>query len=153
MVGEWRAAAEAWDAIGFPYEASMARLDADDDGALMLAFDALARLGARPLQAMVAEQLRCRGVTNLRHLPLPLASVPGTEHRDAARDLSRRESAVLQLVAEGCSNREIARRLFISPHTAGNHVRAILRKTGTGNRTEAAAVFHASADASHLIGF
>jgi DNA-binding CsgD family transcriptional regulator len=47
--------------------------------------------------------------------------------------------AVLRLIVEGCSNREIAGRLYISPHTAGNHVRAILFKTGCANRTEAAA--------------
>ncbi len=56
-------------------------------------------------------------------------------------DLSRREREVLELVAQGCSNRVIARRLYISPHTAGNHLRAILRKTGSKNRTEAAILY------------
>ena len=40
------------------------------------------------------------------------------------------------------SNREIGRRLFISEHTAANHVRNILRKTGSTNRTEAAGYAH-----------
>jgi DNA-binding NarL/FixJ family response regulator len=53
--------------------------------------------------------------------------------------LTGREVAVLRLIVEGRSNREIAERLHISPHTAGNHVRAILVKTGCANRTEAAA--------------
>ncbi len=52
--------------------------------------------------------------------------------------LSGREVEVLQLVAAGCSNREIGERLFISPNTAANHVRAILRKTSSSNRAEAA---------------
>jgi DNA-binding NarL/FixJ family response regulator len=52
--------------------------------------------------------------------------------------LTAREAEVLGLVAEGLSNREIAARLFISANTAANHVRSILMKTGTANRTQAA---------------
>jgi DNA-binding CsgD family transcriptional regulator len=52
--------------------------------------------------------------------------------------LSAREADVLRLLASGRSNREIGRELFISEHTAANHVRSILRKTGCSNRTEAA---------------
>ena len=48
-------------------------------------------------------------------------------------------AAVLQLIAEGRSNREIGLRLHISPHTAATHVRSILMKTECANRTEAAA--------------
>ena len=46
---------------------------------------------------------------------------------------------MLALIAEGRSNRDIGLRLHISPHTAANHVRSILMKTGCANRTEAAA--------------
>jgi DNA-binding NarL/FixJ family response regulator len=53
--------------------------------------------------------------------------------------LSERELDVLRLIAEGCSNRDIGERLFISQHTAANHVRSILQKTGCANRAEAAA--------------
>lgn len=53
--------------------------------------------------------------------------------------LSHRELEVLRLIAEGCSNREIGDRLFISQHTAANHVRSILQKSGCANRAEAAA--------------
>lgn len=53
--------------------------------------------------------------------------------------LSRREVQVLQLLAAGRSNREVAERLFLSPNTVANHVRHILAKTNTANRTEAAA--------------
>jgi ATP/maltotriose-dependent transcriptional regulator MalT len=52
--------------------------------------------------------------------------------------LTAREVAVLRLIVDGRSNREIAERLHISRHTAGNHVRSILVKTGCANRTEAA---------------
>jgi len=57
-------------------------------------------------------------------------------------DLTGRELDILRLVASGRSNREIGETLFISQHTVANHVRSILRKTGTANRTEAAGYAH-----------
>ena len=54
--------------------------------------------------------------------------------------LSQREVDVLRLVASGKSNRDIAEALFISPNTVANHVRNILAKTNTTNRTEATAL-------------
>jgi DNA-binding CsgD family transcriptional regulator len=56
--------------------------------------------------------------------------------------LSGREAQILRLVARGLSNREIGAELYISEHTAANHVRSILRKTGCANRTEAASYAH-----------
>ncbi|MGC2374408.1 MAG: AAA family ATPase [Solirubrobacteraceae bacterium] len=53
--------------------------------------------------------------------------------------LSVRELDVLRLMARGLSNREIGTALFISEHTAANHVRSILRKTACANRTQATA--------------
>jgi DNA-binding CsgD family transcriptional regulator/tetratricopeptide (TPR) repeat protein len=53
--------------------------------------------------------------------------------------LTARELALLPLLAEGCTNREIGERLHISQHTAANHIRSILLKTGCANRTEVAA--------------
>lgn len=52
--------------------------------------------------------------------------------------LTGRELDVLRLLAAGLSNREIGAQLFISANTAANHVRSILVKTGTTNRTQAA---------------
>ena len=52
-------------------------------------------------------------------------------------ELTRRESEVLSLMAEGLSNRAIAERLEISEHTAKFHVHTILGKLGTQSRTEA----------------
>ena len=60
-------------------------------------------------------------------------------------ELSPREVQVLRLVARGLSNRDIGSALFISEHTAANHIRSILRKTGCANRTEAASYAHAHA--------
>jgi DNA-binding CsgD family transcriptional regulator/tetratricopeptide (TPR) repeat protein len=56
--------------------------------------------------------------------------------------LSGREVEILGLVAQGLSNREIGAALFISEHTAANHIRSILRKTNSANRTEAASYAH-----------
>ncbi|PFG29701.1 putative ATPase [Paramicrobacterium agarici] len=52
--------------------------------------------------------------------------------------LTARESQVLDLIAQGLSNRQIGERLFISTKTASVHVSAILRKLGVSTRTEAA---------------
>ena len=54
--------------------------------------------------------------------------------------LTSRETEVLRLVGEGLLNREIGERLVISENTAANHVRSILAKTGSANRTQAARV-------------
>lgn len=52
--------------------------------------------------------------------------------------LSQREIEVLTLVAMGLTNKEIAKRLFISDKTARNHVVSCLLKLGANDRTEAA---------------
>jgi DNA-binding NarL/FixJ family response regulator len=51
--------------------------------------------------------------------------------------LSEREAEVLQLVADGATNREIANRLFLSPHTVKQHTCSLYRKLRVRNRTEA----------------
>jgi DNA-binding CsgD family transcriptional regulator/tetratricopeptide (TPR) repeat protein len=56
---------------------------------------------------------------------------------DAA--LTRRELEVAALLAEGLSNADLARRLFISPKTAAVHVSNILMKLGMSSRSEVAA--------------
>ncbi|WP_226533685.1 helix-turn-helix transcriptional regulator [Microbacterium paraoxydans] len=54
--------------------------------------------------------------------------------------LTARERQVLELIAEGLSNRQIGERLFISVKTVSVHVSAVLRKLGVSTRTEAALV-------------
>ncbi len=55
-------------------------------------------------------------------------------------DLSPREVEVLRLIAIGRTNADIAAALAISLNTVATHVRSILAKTGSSNRTEAAAL-------------
>src|SRR5690606_30619339 len=57
----------------------------------------------------------------------------------AAAELTAREQQVLELLAEGLSNKQIAERLYISVKTVSVHVSAVLRKLGASSRTEAAA--------------
>ena len=51
--------------------------------------------------------------------------------------LSDRELEILQLIAEGWSNRQIAEHLYLSPHTVKNHVHNILKKLRVQRRLEA----------------
>jgi DNA-binding CsgD family transcriptional regulator len=53
--------------------------------------------------------------------------------------LSKRELEVLRLLVEGMTNQEIAATLFISPHTAANHVAHLMNKLGLDSRAAAAA--------------
>lgn len=61
---------------------------------------------------------------------------------EALSDLSPRESEVLELVGKGLTNRQIARRLFISEGTVKGHVHQILRKLKVRGREEATRILH-----------
>lgn len=113
-----------------------AALDAagDPDGAaeqLVAAYRSLRRLQARPFYTHVASQLDAMGEPVDRRLG-----------RRAAADLAnagltRREREVLNLVAQGNTNRDIATSLVVSTRTVDMHVRNILMKLGARTRTEA----------------
>ncbi len=63
----------------------------------------------------------------------------GRSENGNSAQLTRRELAVIRLLAEGLAHREIGRRLVISPKTVGTHVEHIYEKLGAHNRTEALA--------------
>ena len=83
-------------------------------------------LGMRPLMERAIERLE-----RIQAQPPAVPTYPA--------GLSQREVEVLRLIAAGKTDREIAEELFISFRTVGNHVRNILNKTNTINRTEATA--------------
>ena len=68
---------------------------------------------------------------------LPAGSAPPRTLDELAESLTRRELEVLQMLAAGLSNKEIATRLNISEHTVKFHVASILGKLGAASRTEA----------------
>jgi len=98
-------------------ERALSQLDAALDEARALGLASVAELAAA-----------------LRQPPLQAVATPA---RPAG--LSQRELQVLQLIAVGKTNQEIAAALFRSPATVAIHVRNILDKTQSANRTEAAA--------------
>jgi DNA-binding CsgD family transcriptional regulator len=75
---------------------------------------------------------RLRGLGVRRRL---VASEPEARGWDT---LTASELAVVRLVAEGLTNREVADRLFVSPHTVNSHVRHVFTKLGINSRVELA---------------
>src|SRR6266540_5329929 len=98
----------------------------------------------RSLIADVTDRLRAAPLHAALHDLARRARLSDDEAPEAGTltGLTERELQVLQLVAEGRSNREIASTLFISPKTASVHVSNILAKLGAASRTEAAAIAH-----------
>lgn len=70
--------------------------------------------------------------------PQGAAAVPSAAERSQSL-LSKREETVLELIALGCSNQQIAEQLYISLHTVKTHARRINVKLGVERRTQAVA--------------
>lgn len=80
-----------------------------------------------------------RRLTHLANLETPIAFMEARETQ--LDELTAREEEVLNLITEGCTNREIAEKLIIECGTVKNHVHNILKKLEVSNRHEAASVF------------
>jgi ATP/maltotriose-dependent transcriptional regulator MalT len=90
------------------------------------------RCGARRLAQEAARELRALGAT----APAP---VPRRTGDAGTTQLSDREREIALLVAEGNSNPEIARVLYLSPKTVEGHMRRIFHKLGVTSRAQVAA--------------
>ncbi|WP_412070146.1 LuxR C-terminal-related transcriptional regulator [Rubrivirga sp. IMCC43871] len=145
---------------------ALARLLADPVEAEALA-PALARLGRRALSLQGPESARAAGgeeaVTTARGRytlratalppglfgaepallvtvePPPAPSLPTPESVRERHGLTPREAEVAVLLAQGCSNADLADRLFVSPHTARHHVENVLAKLEVAGRSGVAA--------------
>lgn len=137
LVEVWREAVIMYDDFGARFEtaqvqatlAGILRAVGDTAGARAVADQARAtarELGAQPL----LDELRAIG------------SAPARAESAAATALTPRETEILALVAQGRSNGEIGKQLFISAKTVSVHVSNILGKLGAAGRTEAAAIAH-----------
>jgi DNA-binding CsgD family transcriptional regulator len=89
-------------------------------------------------------QIRCFVADSFGVANTPAQRPAGTRGRRHANPagLSAREVEVIEQLAVGRTNRQIAEDLFISPHTVSYHLRAIFAKTGVANRTEAVSYAH-----------
>jgi DNA-binding NarL/FixJ family response regulator len=142
LVAAWQEAAARFEAFGAPYELACVRatlaeiLAATGDAAAAdsVAQEALAvaeQLGARPLLHRLGHGAGHGGGHAGGAAPAPVES---------RVSLTPREAEILAQVAEGRTNGEIARQLFISTKTVSVHVSNILGKLGASGRTEAAAI-------------
>jgi DNA-binding CsgD family transcriptional regulator/tetratricopeptide (TPR) repeat protein len=143
----WDDARRLWEAIGHRYLAAYARWrqaetlltsvgDRRSSESLIREASAVAdALGARPLAGELKALAR-RARIDLNQSDS--ASQP-TSVAPKQLDLTPREIEVLTLLADGLTNHEIARRLFISDRTASVHVSHILTKLSVPNRAAAAA--------------
>ena len=130
--GDVAAAVAGWDVVGAPYQAALVLAFSPSTADQVEAVRRLEALGALPVSARVRRSLRENGV---RSMP----GVARASTREHPAGLTTREQEVLELLAEGLTNEEIAGRLVISVKTAGHHVSAVLAKLGVSGRRHAVA--------------
>ena len=134
-----REAAEAWRQRGCPYEAARALAESEEGSAVREALAELDRLGAGAAAAELRRRLGLRG--------------PRAATRENPAGLTTRELQVLELVAQGLQNREIAGRLVLSARTVDHHVSSVMRKLQARTRAEAVARYREiSVDAAPKLG-
>lgn len=91
-------------------------------------------------QILSALDAVARGLIVLHAAEVSVTRPAGNEEAELVEPLTPREREVLQMLASGLGNKEIATRMKISEHTAKFHVAQILGKLGAASRTEAVAI-------------
>jgi len=132
LAGEAMAAADAFDAAGCRYDAGLAWYDSGSEPGLRRALERFEELGALAAAARARQALRELGV---RGVPVGARAVT----RAHPAGLTPREAEVLEHLATGLTNDQIADVLVISVRTVDHHVSALLGKLGARNRGEATA--------------
>ena len=119
------------------YEDAHLRLDRYDRAQYDACAESLRRrLGEEGFAAMWNEGLTLGPLEALdREVPGELQ--PARSRGGSLYDLSARQVEVLQLVAQGLSDAEVAERLLLSKHTVNAHLRTIYSKIGVGSRSAA----------------
>jgi DNA-binding NarL/FixJ family response regulator len=107
----------------------------DDDEHLFDGIAAAVRSAARG--DSLIDPAMTRALIEQRAAPTP-ASPDAVRHRAALDSLSDRERDVLDAVARGLSNVDIARELFVSTATVKSHISSLLAKTDSRTRVQAA---------------
>jgi ATP/maltotriose-dependent transcriptional regulator MalT len=130
LCGDWRAAARAWEAAGDPYEAALELVASGAVEPTLQAVRTLDDLGASPAASAARRRLRALGVRTI-----PRGPQAATRAHPAG--LTSRQADVLDLLAEGLTNAEIAERLVVSVRTVDHHVSTILGKLGVPSRRHA----------------
>lgn len=132
IAGRYEDASRLWDRHGCPFDAAVALLGSEAESSLQSSIRRLEQLGASATAQVARARMRSLG-----HSSIP--SRPNRVTREHPMGLTSRECDVLDLLAQGMRNRDIAARLYVSPKTVAVHVGNILRKLGVINRGEAAA--------------
>ena len=135
LLEAWAVAVAAYERLGAVPELAKAR--ATYAGILRLVGETTLAREQGDLAREVAHRLR---MTTVLDDLKAAGSAPARATGAAPHQLTAREREILALVAEGRSNGEIGKRLFISTKTVSVHVSNILGKLGAAGRTEAAAI-------------
>jgi len=134
LVDVWREAVIMFEDFGFVHE--IAQVQATLAGILRSTGDVA---GAREVGDAARATAHTLGAQPILYELRAVGSAPS--RAEAASDaLTPRETEILTLVAQGRSNGEIGKQLFISAKTVSVHVSNILGKLGAAGRTEAAAI-------------
>nr|WP_274387500.1 LuxR family transcriptional regulator [Salsipaludibacter albus] len=128
--GDWQQAAQAWEEDARPYERALELLASGEAAPMQEAVRVLDDLGAEAVAAAARRRLREHGI---RGIPRG----PRRATREHPSGLTPRQAEVLDLLAEGLTNNEIADRLVLSVRTVDHHVAAILQKLDVASRHEA----------------